>query len=524
MKLCVILSLFCLLCTLTFGQNATSDSLEILTTQQKLIDDTSQKIDSVQASFFHRTDSIKEEYQERFGRIDSVQHRVKSKIDSISSLQLSLKKYLTVNGLDSLHSGWKSKMDSLTLLNEYSAKVSTVLDSISAVQAKTLSELNTKLQSLKDNTVEKLNKLQLPPQLSGKVNEAVGKIDGFQIPAADLNIPNLDASGGIDIGGLKNLNIDSPMKDLNIDQVGELKDIQGDLGEVSNVTEKIGEYGADVQALTKGDLNELKSIPDAAEAEAEELSGLNEIKDQTKVLDEYKAMTGKMQNPDSLKEFALQQAKEIAVDHFAGKEEQLKQAMETLAKYKAKYPNLNSISEITRRPPNEMKGKPLIERIVPGIGIQIQKKGEDLLVDFNPYVAYRFTGRISAGMGWNQRIGYHIDQRQFNPVARIYGPRAFGEFKLWRGFSPRAEVEVMNTNLPPATRGQSVDPEHREWVWGAFAGIKKEYKFFKNIKGTALVMMRLYNPDHKSPYSDVVNVRFGFEFPMKKVSRERDRQ
>jgi hypothetical protein len=517
MKLCVILSLFCLLCTLTYGQDTTSNSQEILTTQ-RFIDDTEQKIDSLQGFFFRRTDSLRLQYQEKFDTIDSVQHRIKSKMDSISSLQRSLKKYLTANGLDSLQSGWKSKMDSLTLLSEYSAKASAVLDSINAVQAKTLSELNTKLQSLKDKTVGKLNELELPPQLSGKISETTDKINGFQIPAADLNIPNLDANGSIDIGVLKNLNIESPMTDLNIDQVGKTKNILGDLGEVSNVTEKIGEYGADAQAFAKGDLNELKTIPAAAEAKAEELSGLNEIKDQTKVLDEYKAMTGKMQNPDSLKEFALQQAKEIAVDHFAGKEEQLKQAMETLAKYKAKYPNLNSISDVTKRPPNEMKGKPLIERIVPGVGIQIQKKGEDLLVDFNPCVAYRFTGRISAGIGWNQRVGYHIDQSQFNHVARISGPRAYGEFKLCRGFSTRAEVEVMNTKLPPATRGQSVDPQHREWVWGAFAGIKKEYNFFKNIKGTALVMMRLYNPDHKSPYSDVVNVRFGFEFPMRKTS------
>ena len=516
MKLCAILSLFCLLSTIALGQNAASDSLEILTSQQKFIDDTSQKIDSVQSSFFHRTDSLKQQYHEKFAKIDSAQHRERSRMDSVSSLQLSLKKYLTVNGMDSVRTGWKSRLDSLTLLNEYSAKVSTMLDSVNALQKKTLFELNTKLQSLKDKTVGKLNELELPPQLSGKVNEVFGKINGFQIPAADLNIPNLNTGSGIDIGGLKNLNLQSPIQDLNMDQVGELQNIQGDLGVVSEVTGKIGEYGAEVQGLAKGELNELKAIPDAAEAKAEELSGLDEIKDQTKVLDEYKAMTGKMQNPDSLKEFAMQEAKQIAVDHFAGKEEQLKQAMETMARYKAKYPNLNSISEITRRPPNEMKGKPLIERIVPGIGIQVQKKGEDLLVDFNPYAAYRFNGRISAGMGWNERVAYNADRGKFNRTARIFGPRVFGEFKLWRGFSPRAEVEVMNTNIPPLTRTQTVDPFHREWIWGAFAGIKKEYKFFKNIRGTALVMMRLYNPDHKSPYADVVNVRFGFEFPMKK--------
>lgn len=51
-----------------------------------------------------------------------------------------------------------------------------------------------------------------------------------------------------------------------------------------------------------------------------------------------------------------------------------------------------------------MKEKPLIERIVPGIALQVQKKGDDLMVDFNAYAGYRFTGRITAGLGWNQRV------------------------------------------------------------------------------------------------------------------------
>ena len=53
----------------------------------------------------------------------------------------------------------------------------------------------------------------------------------------------------------------------------------------------------------------------------------------------------------------------------------------------------------------------------------------------------------------------------------------------------------------------TVDPYQREWVWGAFMGLKKDYRI------TAMVMMRLFNSDDKSPYRDVVNVRFGFEFP-----------
>ena len=50
-------------------------------------------------------------------------------------------------------------------------------------------------------------------------------------------------------------------------------------------------------------------------------------------------------------------------------------------------------------------------------------------------------------------------------------------------------------------------------------GLKKDYKFFKRVKGFTIVqfdLVRLIKPSHNSPYADVVNTRFGFEFPMKK--------
>jgi hypothetical protein len=74
----------------------------------------------------------------------------------------------------------------------------------------------------------------------------------------------------------------------------------------------------------------------------------------------------------------------------------------------------------------------------------------------------------------------------------------------------------MNTSISPLTRTPSLDPGQREWVWGAFIGMKKDYRFIKKVKGTASAMMRLFNPGDKSPYADVINVRFGFEFPIEK--------
>jgi len=281
-----------------------------------------------------------------------------------------------------------------------------------------------------------------------------------------------------------------------------------DLGSVTNLPTDTNLKG--LSGLNAGNAN---ALPEMLEVKAAELSGMNDVMTQTEVLDRYKDMAKGMQNPDSIKSVVKQQVRQVAINHFAGKEEQLKQAMETISKYKNKYSSLNSLEDIKKRRPNEMKGKPFIERFVPGISLQIQKKGDDFMVDFNAYAGYRFTGKLNAGVGWNQRIAYNTNYNGFNPDARIFGPRIFSEYALWKGFSPRAELEVMNTNVPIIT---TTDPLEREWVWGAFIGLKKEYSFVKNIKGTVLIMTRLFNPDHKSPYADVLNVRFGFEFPMKK--------
>jgi len=272
-----------------------------------------------------------------------------------------------------------------------------------------------------------------------------------------------------------------------------------------------------------GDISQLPQVAQGgrpqqemtAEEKAADVSGIKTVGQQTKELEEYKNMTAKMKDQEALKKEATEKAKKVSIDHFAGKEAQLKAAMEKVSKYKQKYSSLNGVSELSKKRSNEMRDKPLVERIVPGIAFQIQKKGDNLMVDFNSYAGYRFTQRVRAGLGWNQRVAYNTKSYRFNSTARIFGPRVFGEIKLMKGFSPRAEVEVMNTTIPPLLTGPN-DPEHRQWVWGAFVGIKKEYKLWKNVQGTAMVMGRVFNPKHKSPYADVLNVRFGFELPMKK--------
>jgi hypothetical protein len=163
-----------------------------------------------------------------------------------------------------------------------------------------------------------------------------------------------------------------------------------------------------------------------------------------------------------------------------------------------------------------MKGKPIRDRLVPGVSFQLYKRDNDVLLDVNPYIGFRITKRLTVGAGWNERVGYNFDALVWSPEkAHIYGPRLFSEYKLNRGFTLRGETEVMNTYVPPYTKLVSVDPGNRQWIWGAFAGIKKDYKLMGKVRGTAMVMVRLFDAHFKSPYLEVINARFGVELPLK---------
>jgi hypothetical protein len=221
-------------------------------------------------------------------------------------------------------------------------------------------------------------------------------------------------------------------------------------------------------------------------------------------------------NATDAKQMVVEKAEEAIVDHFAGHQEELNEAISKISKFKQRFSSVNSLSEITKRPPNPMKGKPLRVRLLPGLQFQFQKRNDDLLVDINPYLGYKITGNITAGIGWNQRIPYALNHNAFNPDVRVFGPRIFGEYLLGNGFTARLEIEEMNTYVFPSNKFHYADADSRDWVFGMMAGIKKEYRFFRNIRGTSTIMFNLLNHQRNKPYADVVNARLGFEFPPRK--------
>ena len=457
-KLSAILLLFGLSAASAIGQTHVKDS--VVAPAVEIIYSSENNVDSIPSLVTVRSDSLQRLYNGKLSRLDSLQSRVvknsliersNHQIDSIqwASPRSDNLKGTYQNKLSSLDSATvflKNKLDSLTRLNLPPNKISKRLDSLNALRENIIANFEKKLQSLKDSATSKLKTLELPPELSDKVSSLTKNINDVKIPGSELNVPLLNTPSNplanvndiSNLNGIPQANIDNPLQagitekvgDVKIpdgmDKAKELTNGQGNLNNVSKVTDKASEYSKEAQEVAKGNLDQTQNFSKVAEEKAIERSGINELEKQAGGLDQYQDMTTKAQDPVALKKEAIEKAKKAAVNHFAGKEEQLKAAMEKIAKYKQKYSSLDGVKELSQKRPNEMRDKPLIERVVPGIALQFQKKGDNLLLDFNPYLGYRFTERVRAGLGWNQRVGYNTKQNEFNNSVRIHGPRVFG--------------------------------------------------------------------------------------------------
>ncbi|MEJ1241849.1 hypothetical protein WBG78_27130 [Chryseolinea sp. T2] len=470
-----------------------------------------QRIDSVKQWMSGEVSGLQKEYEEQANRVTQIQQRLQTKVDSLSRMALT------------------------------DNKLAASLDSVNQKLGDLQQEFQSKLSDTKSKAVEKLGAIEVPPEMQQQVNDLKSSISklvpaqvagklSFDVPGLDVlskgmpslsnltsgitdvvKVPNGTAiTEGVSIPNntlpnttLPNANIAKSSTNLSLpsaDPVPQLKKVTGVTGQTEKVT---------------GELKTIQEQPidKLAESKVTSLSEAQEIQKRAKL-----EGVDALKSEEALKAEMKRQAQAAAVDHFSGKEAQLKAAMEKISKYKQKYSEMKSMADLAKKPTNPLKENKFHERLLPGLGFQLLKKSDDILVDFNPYVGYKFTRRITAGAGWNQRVAYNWDNKSFSHSSQIYGPRVYGEFNLSKGFSPRLEVELMNTLVPPATVKQG-DPHGRQWVPGAFAGMKKQYKLYKQLRGTASVMFRLFDPKRQSPYGDVVNARFGFEYVIKKRKR-----
>ena len=489
------------------------DSVETLTNRIESVKPLKNKVDRLEDS----RRSMK--YNQKF---DSVKGKLTHRIDSLQSLKLPTDKYTIL--LDSLQKSGsiknikEAKAKLFVLQKKLNEPVNKLNQSIGSIEGKInskLSELNKEGMGLPIDVGLKDSKLQLPND---------------QLPNANMNSPigsklnNIQKPNSDNIAGLGSVNkelqsiTDVPKKELIElkNNAGDLTGIQNELKDVNQLGKEVKGYTQDVKNISTGDFEKAKQLPQTIETEVSKLEGVKELQGEVKGFEQYQSMLGKAKGPKQIEQLAIKQTKE-AVNHFAGKEQALLSAIDQVNKFKIKYPTTASIKDLTKPVRNAMYGRPFIERVVPGITLQMQTKG-DVLIDFNPLIGYRLSGKWTAGLGWVERVQF---QHLFTtvPSGRVYGIRSFTDIKWKKGISLRAEVERISSYVP-SLQSTQLPEGSRVWQWGIFAGLKKDYQFLKGVKGNFQI---LYNVNqyiqNASPYVDKVNVRMGFEFPLRKTKK-----
>lgn len=490
------------------------------------------KTDSIKSSVKSQLDSLSipgdSTARVAIQKADSIRTRFQSSVDSLQDSYTS-----SLSKIDVQRNALQQKIDSLQNLKLPTDKLTHKMDSLANLRPKELEKMTQKMEALKSKATQSLNEVNLPPQLQEPMARLKQSIQGYPLPGLNGKIPDLDlpqlgfpgsdfklpSTGDLgNVGQLGQLNQSTQLGQLNLsEKMPQLDNVVQPIGQVKDITGKVGEYGAEVKDISR-QVEELKDVDKAAQTQLSKIDEVQGISKEMAGFGQVTALGGTDEEAmnEKLKQVAKEEAlttlKEQATDHFAGKEEALKKAMGRVSKLKSKYSEVKSLSEIPKRVPNPMKGKPLIERIVPGLTFLIQKKGV-LLLDVNPVARFTFTGRFTAGLGWNQRLTF--DGWDLKDRSLIYGPRAVAEYKWGKGFHFLFSPELMKTSIPPQLQRTPIE-SNKIWVAGVFGGLKKEFTVYKKIKGNTEMLYNLVNTRGRSPYADRFVVRFGFEFPMKK--------
>jgi hypothetical protein len=441
-------------------------------------------LDSLQRNFHHRTDSLQKAYA---GPLKSVQTRM-AKLNH--------------------------KKDSLNKLHLPTSGVTHELDSLQKANTAKLRELNGKIDKVKKETLSAVSDLHLPPEAQKEINALTKNIHSFTAPSLGTNFKVPGLNNNLSLSLPSNLSIPTSaipsLQKLDINAVSRMP----------SLSQMSGPLAADIKRIQALGALKNKANAKALEQEVMNVASQNKemktiVQEKAKVTAMEKQMEGMKDPKKKLDSLALSQLKP-ATNHFLGKEKELQAAMGQLSKYKEKYSEVKSLTDLPRRPPNPLKGKPWYERVVPGVNYLILNK-HYTMVDVNPYLGWRFNPKLTGYLGWNERIGVVKGSLHTNKFDRVFGVRGAVSYAWAHGFIFRLSPELMSAYIP---YGTAPDAKDQKVVFGLYGGIRKDFKIYKGLSGYSEGVYNFVQKPGQNIYGDRLSLRLGLEMKIKKKEKK----
>lgn len=382
----------------------------------------------------------------------------------------------------------KKSIDSIFLLPWTNFKIAAPGFQLNNVENVTLDSALFRVRSHSLFYDSKFSSWQKPDRNS--LNDIVRKSEIKSNALATEKLPNVTIDGNGIFDNDKEFNEVKKRKN-------ELNDISANAAELQDLTHRSDSLGnTGEKALTsrgeeyiRDEINDLDQGTSKVEELRGKVNGLN------------------AQNGDSL----INEVKNEFIDHFKGKEEVIKNDLERVGKIQLKYKNFSDSRTLPKRPPNEMKGKSFRQRLLPGLGFNVVPSG-DFSMDLFPFIGYRLTGHLTAGLGGYKRILYTHTDGAISGTGH-YGIRIFAAYKVIKGIHGYAEFEYFNgpSGKERYINRPGVISENIKFN----LGVQKRYPITRRLYGLVIVMYDLTKLKY-FPNSEGANARFGVDYQLKK--------
>jgi len=312
-------------------------------------------------------------------------------------------------------------LDSLTLVNKTIGVAHTATDSVNQLLNIPSNEINKVEEKVNSPTVDKYNDVasEVNEGLSNTgINAAVGTQEG-------LNVESGGSAGVPGVGGLPGLPSNPALDQLN--------QANGYLNQAEGASQKVKEIGGEINSLSEGDFENTKQLSGMAEKQINNTEAMKALNAETQAFGPLglDGAAPAVPTQEELQKQAIEVATTMALDHFAGRQERLEDAIKKMSKLKRKYSRVPSLAWGEKVKASSLKGHPWQERVYPGLLFQVIN-GEVIIIDFLPQVNHRFSTWWTASGGAIFRANFNKKTEPQGMVYKLNGAFVQGDYRFWQ--------------------------------------------------------------------------------------------
>jgi hypothetical protein len=535
--------------------HATTEKLTISKAASDTLKNPNQKLDSLNNVSQHLEDSISsiQVGKNLDNKADSLQNKITKPLDAVNASAARIDGKLNhktdslsnlAGGLTKLPGGIQNKSDSLqSTINSLNKKISNTERKLQSKTDSLQNKISTSItrttekaaEKIKSVTEEKLSisgteKLNLqsantPDLKTNGLDLSGNKLPGINEKLPDVNLGNVNTNLKTDLPNVDNLDLDKGLPDVKtelskvdlpkVDELNKVKDISSQANQIDNKLAGAEKYEGDLRKLKDGD--ELNKLPDEAESQLKNVGQVKALNGEAMKAKQFQAqqqaIVQRYRDKQLMQEEITRKATNVANDYITKNAGAVKEGQAQLAESKKTFGNIKSFKDVFKKRSDELEGKKIYERLVPGITFQIYNNNI-FAMDMATQIGYRVSPRFTAGVGLTYRTGFDKQFKYYATNLGMGGVRTYFDFAALKGIYVHAEYEYLRVNpnrfvIAP----KSEEPIH--FVSSSYFGIGKKMNLSRRIKGSILALYRVEYDGH-IPSMNKFNMRIGFDYVIRK--------